>query len=95
MEIDLTCSNHQLEIQQILKDASNRISKFKEALESKQEQVKDFYHRFIGLQSFNYNDGVSLFPGESGGPTGETTEKARYRKATSAFGNHSGEDQNE
>ena len=39
MELDILTSNHQLEIQQILKDASSRISRFKEALESKQEQV--------------------------------------------------------
>jgi gas vesicle protein len=40
IEIDQINSNHQLEIQQILRDAANRISKFKEAIESKQQSVR-------------------------------------------------------
>ena len=39
MELEVIASNHQLEIQQILRDAANRISKFKETIESKQNQV--------------------------------------------------------
>lgn len=38
-EIEQLTANHQLEIQQILRDAANRISKFKEAIESKQQTV--------------------------------------------------------
>jgi hypothetical protein len=36
LEIEQLNSNHQMEVQQILRDAANRISKFKEALEAKQ-----------------------------------------------------------
>ena len=38
-ELDVISSNHQLEIQQILRDAAARISKFKEIVESKQASV--------------------------------------------------------
>lgn len=38
-ELDIVTSNHQLEIQQILKDAAARIGKFKEMMESKQASV--------------------------------------------------------
>jgi len=38
-EIDHLVSTHQLEIQQILRDAANRINKFKELMENKQQQV--------------------------------------------------------
>ena len=33
-------TNHQLEMQQILRDAAAKISKFKESIESRQNQVK-------------------------------------------------------
>jgi hypothetical protein len=39
-EMDIMSSNHQLEIQQILKDAALRISKFKEVIENKQATVR-------------------------------------------------------
>ncbi len=38
-EIDVISSNHQMEIQQILRDAAARIGKFKEVIESKQANV--------------------------------------------------------
>lgn len=38
-ELEIIASNHQSEIQQILKDAATRIGKFKEMLESKQNNV--------------------------------------------------------
>lgn len=38
-ELDILASNHQVEIQQILKDAAARIGKFKEMVESKQAAV--------------------------------------------------------
>lgn len=38
-ELDIVTANHQLEIQQILKDAASRIGKFKEMMESKQASV--------------------------------------------------------
>ena len=40
LEIEQINSNHQMEVQQILRDAANRIGKFKEALESKQAAVR-------------------------------------------------------
>lgn len=39
-ELDIVTANHQLEIQQILKDAASRIGKFKEMMESKQASVR-------------------------------------------------------
>lgn len=39
LEIEQINANHQMEVQQILRDAANRISKFKEALEAKQAAV--------------------------------------------------------
>ena len=38
-ELDVLSSNHQMEIQQILRDAAARIGKFKEVIESKQASV--------------------------------------------------------
>lgn len=38
-DVDAMVANHQMEIQQILKDAANRIGKFKEAVELRQAQV--------------------------------------------------------
>jgi len=38
-ELDVLNSNHQLEIQQILRDAASRIGKFKEVIESKQSSM--------------------------------------------------------
>ena len=38
-DLELIQSNHQVEIQQILKDAANRINNFKEAVETKQGQL--------------------------------------------------------
>jgi hypothetical protein len=38
-ELDVLSSNHQVEIQQILKDAAARIGKFKEVVENKQATV--------------------------------------------------------
>ena len=38
-ELDVMSTNHQMEIQQILRDAASRISKFKEVIESKQANV--------------------------------------------------------
>lgn len=38
-EVDVMTSNHQMEIQQILRDAAARIGKFKEVMESKQANV--------------------------------------------------------
>ncbi len=38
-ELDVLSSNHQVEIQQILKDAAVRIGKFKEVVENKQAAV--------------------------------------------------------
>ncbi len=39
-ELDVMTSNHQTEIQLILKDAASRIGKFKEMVESKQAAVR-------------------------------------------------------
>jgi hypothetical protein len=39
MEVETLASNHQTEIQQILRDAANRINKFKEVVEAKQQSV--------------------------------------------------------
>ncbi len=39
MEVEQLASNHQMEIQQILRDAANRINKFKEVVETKQQSV--------------------------------------------------------
>lgn len=39
MEVEQLNANHQVEIQQILRDAANRINKFKEAIETRQQQV--------------------------------------------------------
>lgn len=41
-EIDVMSSNHQMEIQQILRDAAARIGKFKEVIESKQANVSHY-----------------------------------------------------
>ena len=41
-EIDVISSNHQMEIQQILRDAAARIGKFKEVIESKQASVREW-----------------------------------------------------
>ena len=38
-EMDSLAANHQLEIQQVLKDAASRISKFKEMMETRQASV--------------------------------------------------------
>lgn len=38
-ELDIMSTNHQMEIQQILRDAAARIGKFKEVIESKQANV--------------------------------------------------------
>jgi hypothetical protein len=38
-ELEVMSSNHQAEIQQILRDAATRIAKFKETIESKQTSV--------------------------------------------------------
>jgi len=40
-ELEVMSSNHQAEIQQILRDAASRIAKFKETIESKQTSVGD------------------------------------------------------
>jgi hypothetical protein len=40
IEIDQINANHQIEIQQILRDAANRITKFKDAIEAKQQAVR-------------------------------------------------------
>ena len=40
MEVEQLVSNHQMEIQQILRDAANRISKFKDVVEAKQQAVR-------------------------------------------------------
>lgn len=40
LEIEQINANHQVEVQQILRDAANRIGKFKEALEAKQTAVR-------------------------------------------------------
>lgn len=47
-EIDVIAANHQLEIQQILRDASAKIGKFKDVLESRQASVSvvKFKHIF-------------------------------------------------
>lgn len=42
IEIENITANHQLEIQQILRDAASKLSKFKEAIESKQAAVSLF-----------------------------------------------------
>ena len=39
-EMDIMAANNQLEIQQILRDAATRISKFKEVMEVKQASVR-------------------------------------------------------
>lgn len=39
IEIEQLAANHQNEIQQILRDAANRIGKFKEVIENKQQSV--------------------------------------------------------
>jgi gas vesicle protein len=39
IEVEQLTANHQMEVQQILRDAANRISKFKDAIESKQQSV--------------------------------------------------------
>jgi primosomal protein N'' len=41
-ELDVLNSNHQNEIQQILKDAAARIGKFKEIVENKQASVRNY-----------------------------------------------------
>jgi hypothetical protein len=40
-DIDALTSNHQAEVQQILKDAATKLGKFKEALETRQSQVSN------------------------------------------------------
>ena len=46
VEMEQFAANHQMEIQQILRDAANRINKFKEALETRQAQVCGPYFQF-------------------------------------------------
>lgn len=50
-EVDVMTANHQMEIQQILRDAAARIGKFKEVMESKQANVRAFVviYQFIVL----------------------------------------------
>ena len=43
-ELDSLASNHQAEIQQIIRDATSRISKFKEMIESRQVSVRPMLH---------------------------------------------------
>jgi hypothetical protein len=49
MEVEQLTANHQLEIQQILRDAANRINKFKEAIEARQQQVYYLIEIFLFL----------------------------------------------
>ena len=42
-ELDVMTSNHQMEIQQILRDAASRIGKFKEVIENKQASVSPVF----------------------------------------------------
>ncbi len=48
-ELDVLTSNHQVEIQQILKDAAVRIGKFKEIVENKQAAVLKQLYLIIWL----------------------------------------------
>lgn len=41
MELDLQAANHSQELQLILRDAATKISKFKDALDTKQQQIND------------------------------------------------------
>ena len=42
LEIDSIHANHQMEIQQVLRDAANKIAKFKELVDIKQQTVCTF-----------------------------------------------------
>ena len=39
LELDAMAANHQAEVQQILRDAASKLSKFKELVETKQQSV--------------------------------------------------------
>jgi hypothetical protein len=45
-EIDILTQQHQMEVQQILRDAATRIGKFKEMIDSKQASVSVFFAIF-------------------------------------------------
>ena len=47
IEIDSMAANHQMEVQQILRDAASKISKFKELVETKQQAVSASVFKFI------------------------------------------------
>lgn len=56
VEMEVLSANHQVEIQNILRDAANRIAKFKEMVENRQQSVrivsegeKLHYSRFSSL----------------------------------------------
>ena len=73
-ETDAVASYHQMEIEQILRDASQKLGKFKEALESKQSSV------FLLLKNTSFvfkmvNTFYNLKQGESGGSDDKVTKK--------------------
>ncbi|RYH21333.1 hypothetical protein EON65_20905 [archaeon] len=43
LEMEVMSSNHQMEIQNILRDAANRINKFKEMVENRQQAVSSLF----------------------------------------------------
>lgn len=53
-ELDSLSTNHQLEIQQILRDAAVRIGKFKEILENKQTSVWIYFYFCIFIDLIFY-----------------------------------------
>jgi hypothetical protein len=57
-ELDVMTANHQMEIQQILRDAAARIGKFKEVIENKQASVSPHSHRFLPSLSYTFSSTV-------------------------------------
>lgn len=53
LEIEQLNYSHQMEVQQILRDAANRISKFKDAIEAKQQSVSNNFSSFLSLLTSN------------------------------------------
>ena len=82
-EIDVMSSNHQMEIQQILRDAAARIGKFKEVIESKQATVSQLVLRLSIklLYPSRFSTILVSFLAQSGCKGRETSEKARCREA--------------
>ena len=60
VEMEQLAASHQMEIQQILRDAANRISKFKEAIETRQAQVSHIHHHKPYFYDHDFSPGFFI-----------------------------------